>query len=421
MTPRQDFDRLLGDWLDAEGPHDVPAGIVDAALAEASRVPQARDWLGRLPLAGPAWPSGSPARARRVSLALLLVGLLAALAFGALVAGQLDRQPTLGRPGLIAFSVEGRLMMANPDGAEARRVPGGGTVSHDPVWSPDGRKLAFLTAGSWEDPRRDLIVTDVESGEARVVARSIPNAGYPSWSSDSRSITFGADDRVGPIPSRIIYVVDVETGTLRPVPTPDLIAYDPSFSPSENLILFFGHGFDPQNGLYVIRPDGSGLRRITHAVVDDYYLRSFNHPSWSPDGRLVAYYVGTDRQHDIWVASIDGTLEHDVSNHPADEQYVNWSPDGSRLAWLRIRDAGLQLIVSDPDGLSQVVASGSYPITEAVPQWSPDGSGVMVPIFDVASGRADRLGVFDPDGIDPPTFLALHGDNASDPSWQRKP
>ena len=95
MTSQHDLDRLLGSWMEADGPQDVPARVVQRAFRDARRVKQQS--LLRSALLG--WPSrwGAATLARRrsgglprlvaVLLALVLLALLAA--GGLLVGGQL--------------------------------------------------------------------------------------------------------------------------------------------------------------------------------------------------------------------------------------------------------------------------------------------------------------------------------------------
>src|SRR5689334_17589935 len=88
--------------------------------------------------------------------------------------------------------------------------------------------------------------------------------------------------------------------------------------------IHLGNGGSDGQGLFVVRPDGSGLRRVTPAVtsVDSY--------AWSPDGNLIAY---TDLRGSLWLVRPDGSGRRLLllnSRFPSVD--VSWSPDGTRVA-----------------------------------------------------------------------------------------
>ena len=76
---------------------------------------------------------------------------------------------------------------------------------------------------------------------------------------------------------------------------------DPAWSPHASKLIFVRgrliHAAHWRYGLYMVRADGSGLRRVsTPGTVPD-------HPSWSPDGKLIGYHGSFSG---VWVQRIDG-------------------------------------------------------------------------------------------------------------------
>jgi Tol biopolymer transport system component len=102
-------------------------------------------------------------------------------------------------------------------------------------------------------------------------------------------------------------------------------------------------------------------------------------PALSPDGSLVAYVLRTldaehDRSHDeLWTVPAAGGAPRRLTGGPQDSTPV-WSPDGSRLAFLR---AGQVHVVSPSGGEPQQVTD--LPRGAGTPAWSPDGTRLVLP------------------------------------------
>jgi Tol biopolymer transport system component len=136
--------------------------------------------------------------------------------------------------------------------------------------------------------------------------------------------------------------------------------------------------------LYVVNPDGSGLRRLTNGQVADLY------PSWSPDGsRIVFQRSVRPRAWDVYVVRADGSglrrlTRTDSASEPA------WSPDGRTIAY--VTETGLFLMNADGTGRHLLTAriGGRYPVHS--PAWSPDGRAIAY------ANRGGQIFVINADG-----------------------
>ena len=279
-------------------------------------------------------------------------------------------------------------VMALRGGAKKLLGPGA-----DPDWSPDGKLIAYsrgrTDAGcsattSRVDPPDpcDVWVMNADGSNQHRLA-----AGWsPDWSPDGKRIAYGAgQDRSE------IHVMNADgSGSTRITDTPNTSpstqgSNSPSWSPDGKQIAFSRRatcgGGCWTNHVYVVKPDGSGLRPLatnTEAVG----------PAWSPDGGRIAFVAQGDGTAEIFVVDVDDQevrqLTHDKRGDAAMDNYDGhpaWSPDG-RLAF-----------VSDPDGPSGGATCATQgtdarcgaggPAPPRLSLMNPDGSGVI----DLGEGR----------------------------------
>lgn len=140
---------------------------------------------------------------------------------------------------------------------------------------------------------------------------------------------------------------------------------------------------DTATALFVINADGSGRRRLTG-------FGAFYSPSWSPDGRKIAYRVGYT---DIGVMNADGSHQTTVwhSSYSPDLVEPSWSPDSRSLVFARA-DGAIYTINADGSDL-RLLANG-LPSFQHSPAWSPDGSSI-------AFFEHSDIYSMKPDGSDP--------------------
>jgi Tol biopolymer transport system component len=79
------------------------------------------------------------------------------------------------------------------------------------------------------------------------------------------------------------------------------------------------------DALFRVKLDGSGLRRVTPPIESDIYG-----PSWSPDGRTIAFTVWHDGQESIWTVSANGSRLRKIAEKG---RLPDWSSDGRRIVF----------------------------------------------------------------------------------------
>ncbi len=95
-------------------------------------------------------------------------------------------------------------------------------------------------------------------------------------------------------------------------------------------------------------------------------------PTWSPDGRSIAYASGQSGNLDIWVRQIGGGRAIRITSDPADDSAPAWSPDGQHIAFRSERDGGGIYLVRPLGGEERRLAGIGHR-----PRWSPDGTRLL--------------------------------------------
>jgi eukaryotic-like serine/threonine-protein kinase len=130
------------------------------------------------------------------------------------------------------------------------------------------------------------------------------------------------------------------------------------------------------------RSTGGGQQQITPVTS---MQGSESQPYFSPDGKMIVYVWGgeNDDNADLYVQSLEDGSVRRLTTDPADDRSPVWSPDGTRIAWLRMGRNETAVFMAPVAGGTHSKVADVYPIrVEAVGRhldWSPDGEYFAVP------------------------------------------
>ncbi|MES2180209.1 MAG: hypothetical protein V4550_20300 [Gemmatimonadota bacterium] len=147
-------------------------------------------------------------------------------------------------------------------GTDRRNISPNPGFDYDPVWSPDGKQIAFVVGTRGEGVRVNVMNAD-GTGRRRVSADAV-NEERPTWSRDGKLLAYQASTR-GQTPTRAyVYVADLSTGTTRRVTNPEGAQLDetPSWFP-DGKRLAIQSDRDGTWSVYVIDLNGTTLARLT--------------------------------------------------------------------------------------------------------------------------------------------------------------
>jgi Tol biopolymer transport system component len=413
---RDDFDRLITGWMDADSHVPEPEDLLERVLERtrgARRRPRwlVPDWWFRMQNIVRLQGVWRPAPTLIALVAFLIVLALIAVA----IAGGQRHVPApfgLAANGGIVYDANGAIRVVNQTGSGVRTLVTSIANPSAPQFSPDGTQLAF-----WGDNAPDsLYVADSEGGNLRRVATDlwITTDRPPAWSPDSRSIVTSTESGPDALDEHLV-VVDVATGatvTIDRTVAGEARLFVPAWSPDRRWIAFVAmipvsQGFR----LWVARPDGSDVREVPTGDLTPTAVR----PRWMPSaGRHVLAYdtVTTGPRAIAAFFDLDTGVEQRVEG-PASEDGVwpAWSPDGSQLAWLG-GPKPEAIVLAAVDGTTPPKTVSGAGLSGPI-EWSPDGSR----IYGTAAGDRELI-IVTIDGSSAPVRLP-HTFGHGLPDWQR--
>ena len=253
---------------------------------------------------------------------------------------------------ITTYRVPINICVMNADGTGRIQLTDDETDSTEPVWHPDGDKIAF---SSYRDRVSGIDVVNADgSGRVRL-----------------------AD------------------------------GFRPAWSPNGSLIAFSSVDGDSSN-IYVMNADGSGRRQV---IQDEDYAEE---PTWSPDGNKIAFTLYRSDGSHVYVVDLDGSNRTRISDGPGHHTGPVWSPDGTRIAYatydLTNNSSGDYLVnadgsstpcksrpapcagiyIGDADGSEPIMLHRAQPFYEPCAYvralaWSPDGNRIA---FDAGTLRS---------------------------------
>lgn len=213
--------------------------------------------------------------------------------------------------------------------------------------------------------RERVGVVREDGSEMRFVTDGTANANMPGWSPDGTQLTMSYQGVAGLNPQ--LWTIGLDGTGLRPIPIGTRTGRSPSWSPSGQQLVF-----DDFHGLLVVKPDGSDLRTL---LTDEY---DNGVPQWSPDGQWIVFTgfepgFGTSASRRLYVIRADGSgLRRVASSVAGAIVKASWSPDGARIVF-DVSDGDLRIVTLATDVVSRLMTTTAL---ESWPAWSPDGTRI---------------------------------------------
>jgi TolB protein len=320
----------------------------------------------------------------RLGPAALLLAALTLPALALAVPGDVR----LPRQLAVAAQADGQwdLFLIDADTGEARNLTADKAVDSEPAWSPDGRRIAFVSDRAGVT---NLFVTDPRAEKVTAITDVKWPCSQPRWSPDGKHLAFVAN-KAG---IEQVFVVDADGKNLKQLTNhPTFRSSQPVWSPDGKRIAYTFYPGADQFEVFCMDADGGNAASVSKGNGAD--------PAFSPDGKTLAFTSWRTARPGwrLFATDPEGKKQTELSDvdNPAGGVYPAWSANGKRIAFTAYGDGRQQIGVCDADGKNRTILT-SEGVTHA-PKWSPDGKRIAC--FSQRPGQPVAILVTDAEGKD---------------------
>ncbi|MGD2247684.1 MAG: FG-GAP-like repeat-containing protein [Candidatus Methanofastidiosia archaeon] len=258
--------------------------------------------------------------------------------------------------GVSGKSYPHNIWVMNNDGSNQHRLThsGGWNCNRQPKWSPDGEHIVFWAFRPFGQGGSIWTMNSDGSNQTKIHVRGSYDASKPAFSPDGTKIVFNSCKRYGGGPNEL-YIMNPDGSNVSKILNASGNKSDGrrkakgsiSYSPDGQWIVFESERAGNWD-IWIVKPDGSDLTQITTKSSADFY------PAWSPDGEQIVFTSDRSGNNDIWIlTNVQDVINGGVPNYvqittdSSYDRHPTWSPDGKKIAFSSDRSGNWDIWIVD--------------------------------------------------------------------------
>jgi len=305
-----------------------------------------------------------------------------------------DFDPSLSPDGTKIAFVSGRvrgtfdIYIMNIKSPKQRRLTFSFRIDIHPSWAPDGKRIAFA---SERDGDLDIYTMDAKGQKVTQLTDSPGDDSQPDWSPNGKKLVF-TSDRDGGVAQ--VYLLDIQTGLQQRLTNSHYITQHPRWSPDGKQIAFLSGAFEDMprrfRQIWIMKRDGTNVEALVVDGEGNY------EPSFSPNGKRIAFTSWRNDNRDIYSVNIDTKLLTRLTHHPDSDYAPDWSPDGERIIFVSHRTGNADIHMMNVN-VKKVINLTRSEGGEGMPAWSPKGDKIAFVRY-LGDGNQSEIYVMDSNG-----------------------
>jgi len=251
-----------------------------------------------------------------------------------------------------------QICLMNADGSGQVQLTNAEATSFYPSLSPDGQEIVF---SSRQDGGFEIYSIKIDGSELTRLTENIGALYAPEISPDGSQIVF-TNQRKG---RQALWLMNRDGGNPHELTPGPLDDGDPSWS-NDGTMLAFASARTGDNQLFTMQADGGGVFQVTN--LPDMGGRN----DWSPDGSRLVFYAGPRAPYynrNIFIINSNGTGLQQLTT-AGDNLGPTFSPDGKWVAFTSFRDGNNEIYIMHPDGTKQTRLTYTTR-SDWQPRWGP--------------------------------------------------
>jgi Tol biopolymer transport system component/DNA-binding winged helix-turn-helix (wHTH) protein len=285
-------------------------------------------------------------------------------------------------------------------------------VDASPVWSSDGRRVAFVRYRDGEPCRILEVVAGPTPDAAEREIGSCGESQNPDLASDRQGRFLAFSDRDASSESFGIYLLERETGTRRKLVAPDGLHWgdkDPAFSPDGQWVSFTRSVSMNTQDVFRVRVEGGTPERLT------FDGREVRRSAFTPDGKAVVVSSARNGRLALWRVPLGGDAPEWLSFSGGSPRSPCFGPSGELIFEDRAGDTDIAILGIGGESAERADSVARSTREESEPSLSPDGAELA--FVSTRSGFSEIWRI-DVSGTDAPLRLtAFGGPHVGSPRW----